>query len=96
MGVVHPAEEQISVVVGGGVYRIVVRCQTHDVANRQRTGISKSFFPSIVEGERRPPLLDTQRGNKGEHCRKVQSNAEDTHVAVLYQTPDCEIPREVA
>ena len=92
----HPTEEQISVVVGGGVYIIVVQYQTHDVANRQRAGISKSFFPSIVEGERLPPLLDAQRGNKGEYCRKVQSNAEDPHVAVFYQTPDCEIPREVA
>ena len=96
MGVLHLTEEQICVVVGGGVYRIVIQYQTRDVANRQRVGISKSFFPSIVEGERRLPLLDTQRGNKGEYCRKVQSNAEDTHVAVLYQTPDCEIPREVA
>ncbi|KAI0240866.1 hypothetical protein LSAT2_008339 [Lamellibrachia satsuma] len=35
----------------------------------------------------------TQRGDEGEHRRKIQSNVEDAHVAILDETPDVVIHR---
>ena len=40
-----------------------------------------------------PSFLHTQLGDQGEYRRKVQSNVEDAHVAILDETPDVAIHR---
>ena len=42
---------------------------------------------------RLPSLLHSQREDEGEHRRKIQSNAEDAHVAIFDKTPDVVIHR---
>ena len=63
------------------------------MANRQRTGIPLLTFASVAGGAPRPPFLDSQRGDKGEHRRTVQSHAEVAHVEVLHAASEMEVPR---
>ena len=92
----HSTEKQVGGVVGGGAEKPVLRRLPDDVADRKRARMPEPFRPGSVEEVGHPSLLHSQRGDQGEYRRKVQSNSEKTHAAILYETSDDAVHRRAS
>ena len=58
-----------------------------------------NFEPIVTEVAKRAwcaSFCDAQRRNEGEHCREVQSDTEDTYVALFHENPVGSIRRRPA
>ncbi len=90
---VRYAKEQVRSLVGDSLYTVAKQRGTEHIVNRSGHRIFEPAVTEVAKRARCASFSDAQRRNENEHCREVQSDPEDTYVALFHQNPVSSIRR---